>query len=70
MGPVLDAWVQMIATARTAGVPVALQDLVSRLDCADVVMLPTDSSAVTGVRLSRPGKRHRNRLPFPKPPAG
>ena len=47
--PVLDAWVQMIAAARTAGLPVIYTTPVSRADGADVVMLPTDLSAETGV---------------------
>jgi nicotinamidase-related amidase len=46
MRPVLDAWVQMIAAARREGVPVIYTTPVSR---ADVVMLPTDLSAETGV---------------------
>ena len=49
MRPVLDAWVQMIAIARAAGVPVIYTTPVSRSDGADVVMLPTDLSAETGV---------------------
>lgn len=49
MRPVLDAWVRMIAAARTAGVPVIYTTPVSRADSADVVMLPTDLSAETGV---------------------
>ena len=49
MRPVLDAWVQMIAAARGAGVPVIYTTPVSRSDGADVVMLPTDLSAETGV---------------------
>src|SRR5438132_5239444 len=49
MRPVLDAWVQMIAVARAAGVPVIYTTPVSRADGADVVMLPTDLSAETGV---------------------
>src|SRR4051812_1830523 len=48
-GPVLDAWVKMIAAARDAGVPVIYTTPVSRADGADVVMLPTDLSAETGV---------------------
>src|ERR1700737_1412489 len=48
MRPVLAAWVQMIATARAAGVPVIYTTPVSRSDGADVVMLPTDLSAETG----------------------
>ena len=49
MRPVLDAWVRMIATARAAGVPVIYTTPVSRPNGADVVMLPTDLSAETGV---------------------
>ena len=49
MRPVLDAWVRMIAVARAAGVPVIYTTPVSRADGADVVMLPTDLSAETGV---------------------
>jgi maleamate amidohydrolase len=49
MRPVLDAWVAMIAAARAAGVPVIYTTPVSRADGADVVMLPTDLSAETGV---------------------
>src|SRR5438128_7134906 len=45
MRPVLDAWMQMIAAARAAGVPVIYTTPVSRSDGADVVMLPTDLSA-------------------------
>ena len=39
----------MIAIARAAGVPVIYTTPVSRADNADVVMLPTDLSAETGV---------------------
>ena len=49
MRPVLDAWVRMIATARAAGMPIIYTTPVSRADGADVVMLPTDLSAETGV---------------------
>jgi maleamate amidohydrolase len=49
MRPVLDAWVRMIAVARAAGLPVIYTTPVSRADGADVVMLPTDLSAETGV---------------------
>src|ERR1700704_3931559 len=49
MRPVLDAWVRMIAAARPGGVPVIYPTPVSRADGADVVMLPTDLSAETGV---------------------
>ena len=40
MRPVLDAWVQMIAAARAAGVPVIYTTPVSRADGAGVVLLP------------------------------
>ena len=49
MRPVLDAWVRIIAVARAAGVPVIYTTPVSRADGADVVLLPTDLSAETGV---------------------
>src|SRR5262249_54605732 len=49
MRSVLDAWVRMSAVARAAGVPVIYTTPVSRADGADVVMLPTDLSAETGV---------------------
>jgi maleamate amidohydrolase len=49
MRPVLDAWVEMIAAARAEGLPVIYTTPVSRADGADVVMLPTDLSAETGV---------------------
>jgi maleamate amidohydrolase len=49
MRPVLDAWVRMIALARAADVPVIYTTPVSRADGADVVMLPTDLSAESGV---------------------
>jgi len=49
MRPVLDAWVRMIAAARAAGLPVIYTTPVSRGDGADVVLLPTDLSAETGV---------------------
>ena len=49
MRPVLDAWARLIAVARAAGVPVIYTTPVSRADGADVVMLPTDLSAETGV---------------------
>jgi maleamate amidohydrolase len=49
MRPVLDAWIHLIAAARTAGVPVIYTTPVSRADGADVVLLPTDLSAETGV---------------------
>jgi maleamate amidohydrolase len=49
MRPVLDAWERVIAAARAAQVPVIYTTPVSRADGADVVMLPTDLSAETGV---------------------
>ena len=49
MRPVLDALVRMIAAARAAGLPVIYTTPVSRADGADVVLLPTDLSAETGV---------------------
>ena len=49
MRPVLEAWVTIIGAARAAGVPVIYTTPVSRADGADVVMLPTDLSAETGV---------------------
>ena len=49
MRPVLDAWERMIGAARSAGLPVIYTTPVSRADGADVVMLPTDLSAETGV---------------------
>jgi maleamate amidohydrolase len=49
MRPVLDAWVRLIAVARATGIPVIYTTPVSRADGADVVMLPTDLSAETGV---------------------
>ena len=49
MRPVLEAWVRMIAAAREAGLPVIYTTPVSRADGADVVMLPTDLSAESGV---------------------
>src|ERR1700739_4860878 len=49
MRPVLEAWVRMIAIARAAGVPVIYTTPVSRADGADVVMLPTDLAAETGL---------------------
>jgi maleamate amidohydrolase len=49
MRPVLDAWMRLIAAARAADVPVIYTTPVSRADGADVVLLPTDLSAATGV---------------------
>jgi nicotinamidase-related amidase len=47
--PVLEAWIQLIAAARSAKLPVVYTTPVSRADGADVVLLPTDLSAETGV---------------------
>ena len=49
MRPVLDAWVRLIAAARSGGIPVIYTTPVSRADGADVVLLPTDLSVETGV---------------------
>jgi maleamate amidohydrolase len=49
MRPVLDAWVGLIAAARAAGLPIIYTTPVSRADGADVVLLPTDLGAATGV---------------------
>jgi maleamate amidohydrolase len=49
MRPVLDAWVRMIAAARSVGIPVIYTTPVSRADGADIVLLPTDLSVETGV---------------------
>ena len=49
MRPVLGAWVDLIGAARAAHVPVIYTTPVSRADGADVVLLPTDLSAETGV---------------------
>ena len=48
MRPVVEAWMQLIAAARSVGVPVIYTTPVSRADGADVVLLPTDLSARTG----------------------
>ncbi|MGH2355759.1 MAG: cysteine hydrolase family protein [Chloroflexota bacterium] len=49
MRPVLDAWVRLLGVARAAGLPVLYTTPVSRADGADVVLLPTDLGARTGV---------------------
>ena len=49
MRPVLQAWIQMIAFARAAGVPLIYTTPVSRSDGADIVLLPTDLSSETGL---------------------
>jgi maleamate amidohydrolase len=49
MRPVLDAWVRLIGACRARGMPIVYTTPVSRADGADVVLLPTDLSAQTGV---------------------
>jgi hypothetical protein len=49
MGPVLDAWAQMIVAVRGESVPMLYTTPDSGSDGADVVMLPTRLSAETGV---------------------
>lgn len=49
MRPVLDAWVRLIGAARQIGLPIIYTTPVSRADGADVVYLPTDLSAESGV---------------------
>jgi maleamate amidohydrolase len=49
MRPVLEAWVRLIGACRRHGIPVIYTTPVSRADGADVVLLPTDLSAETGV---------------------
>lgn len=49
MRPVLDAWVRLMGIARAAGLPIIYTTPVSRADGADVVLLPTDLAAETGV---------------------
>jgi maleamate amidohydrolase len=49
MRPVVAAWVRLIAAARDLAIPVIYTTPVSRPDGADVVLLPTDLSAETGV---------------------
>src|SRR5438132_11170769 len=49
MRPVLEAWVRLIAAARERGLPIVYTTPVSRADGADIVLLPTDLSAETGV---------------------
>jgi len=49
MRPVLDAWVRLIGACRSHRVPVIYTTPVSRADCADVVLLPTDLSIETGI---------------------
>ena len=47
--PVLEAWMRLIGACRAAGIPLIYTTPVSRADGADVVLLPTDLSAETGV---------------------
>jgi maleamate amidohydrolase len=49
MRPVLDAWLRLMGIARAAGLPIIYTTPVSRADGADVVLLPTDLAAETGV---------------------
>src|SRR5205807_4852378 len=49
MRPVLDAWVTLIGACRAKAMPIIYTTPVSRADGADVVLLPTDLSAETGV---------------------
>jgi len=49
MTPVLEAWVTLIAACRARAMPIIYTTPVSRADGADVVFLPTDLSAQTGV---------------------
>src|SRR6266498_476706 len=49
MQPVLDAWVALISACRARAMPIIYTTPVSRADGADVVLLPTDLSAETGV---------------------
>lgn len=49
MRPVLDAWVTLLEACRARKLPVIYTTPVSRADGADVVLLPTDLSAQTGV---------------------
>ena len=49
MRPVLDAWVTLMGACRAAGLPIIYTTPVSRADGVDVVLLPTDLSAETGV---------------------
>ena len=49
MKPVLDAWVALIGACRARAMPILYTTPVSRADRSDVVLLPTDLSAETGV---------------------
>jgi len=45
--PVLDAWVTLIGACRARAMPIIYTTPVSRVDGADVVLLPTDLSVAT-----------------------
>jgi nicotinamidase-related amidase len=49
MRPALQAWMTLIGACRARAIPVIYTTPVSRADGADVVLLPTDLSAETGV---------------------
>jgi maleamate amidohydrolase len=49
MRPVLDSWIRLLGAARAVGLPIIYTTPVSRADGADVVLLPTDLGARTGV---------------------
>lgn len=49
MRPVLEAFGRLIDGCRRGGIPIIYTTPVSRVDGADVVLLPTDLSAETGV---------------------
>ncbi|MGE3270134.1 MAG: isochorismatase family protein [Chloroflexota bacterium] len=49
MRPALESWAVLINSCREMGIPIIYTTPVSRADGADVVMLPTDLSAETGV---------------------
>ena len=49
MRPVLEAWIRLIGACRERRLPIVYTTPVSRADGADIVLLPTDLSAETGV---------------------
>jgi len=49
MRPALESWAVLINGCRELGIPIIYTTPVSRADGADVVMLPTDLTAETGV---------------------
>src|SRR5262245_7923720 len=49
MRPALRSWVTLIGACRARAIPIIYTTPVSRADGADVVLLPTDLSAETGV---------------------